>query len=110
MKRFDRAGGVLTRSAAPLGAPASCRPGGKGTKSPFSKTPSVYAWASPTSRLEAGAPSTIEVVPIRRNMAQRHRHFVVTAIVPTYPCAGDRLRPYLTETESFTETDPRLCR
>jgi len=43
--------------SAPLGAPASCRPGGKGTKSPFSKTPSAYAWASPTSRLEAGAPS-----------------------------------------------------
>ncbi|MCP4663571.1 MAG: hypothetical protein GY856_49940, partial [bacterium] len=30
---------------APLGAPASCRPGGKGTKSPFSKMPSIYAWA-----------------------------------------------------------------
>jgi len=41
----------------------------------------------------AGAPSTIEVVPIRRNMAQLHRCFVVTAIVPAYPCAGDRLRP-----------------
>ncbi|MCP4658724.1 MAG: hypothetical protein GY856_25210 [bacterium] len=47
----------------------------------------------PPGRLEAGAPSTIEVVPIRRNRAQRRRYFVVTAIVPAYPCAGDRLRP-----------------
>ncbi|MCP4658091.1 MAG: protein kinase [bacterium] len=28
-----------------------------------------------------------------RNTVQRHRHFVVTTIVPAYPCAGDRLRP-----------------
>ena len=48
----------------------------------------------PPGRLEAGAPSTIEDVPIRRNWAQRHRSFVVTAIVPDYPCAGDRLRPF----------------
>ncbi len=54
----------------------------------------AYSWGlRPPGRLEAGAPSTIEVVPIRRNMAQRHRYFVVTAIVPAYPCAGDRLRP-----------------
>ena len=36
----------------------------------------------PPGRLEAGAPNTIEVVLIRRNMAQRHRYFVVTAMIP----------------------------
>ena len=47
----------------PLGAPASSRQGGEGTKSPLEQT--SMRGLKPTSRLEAGAPSAIVVVGTR---------------------------------------------
>jgi len=52
-------------------------PAGPGDEVPL-KTRSVHAWAVPTSRLEAGAPSTIEVVPIRRKWPNA----IVTSLLP----------------------------
>ncbi len=66
------------------------------------------AGLKPTGRLEAGAPSTSEGGPIRRNRAQRRCYFVVTAMVPAYPCAGNRLRSMTAHSQNVQLTDQNV--